>query len=540
MSKDKIVIVGGGSAGWMAASALIRYFPDKQITLIESNKIPTIGVGESTTAAMRHFINSHLKIADKEFMPGSDAIFKLSVKFNDFYYLGDGGFHYPFGKPLLENLGNSGIEAWDIVKYYNKNLSKDDFTKSYFPAYELFTNNKVDENTNGKFDNFNFSTDVGYHLDANKLGVFLKNGYCLPRGVKNIISEVSEVNLDSKGFVKSLQLSDGSSIDGDLFIDCTGFRSLLLGNTMQSKFVDLSYKLPNNRAWATPIAYKDVYKEMTPYTTSTALKNGWAWYTPIASRIGNGYSYCDKYTTPEDALLEFKSYLASDRVPIKLSKEEIDNLPFFEIKMQAGYRQEAWIKNVVGVGLAQGFLEPLEGTGLFFIIESILQLVKMLGRKDVNQFMIDAYNLNMKGMSESWADILSVLYAQTVREDSEYWFDIKYKKFETSFLDDDRTNTYIGFRNNLSRMTKDHSSQWTNYDAYTAFAHGCEFTLDLDDQTMDRWELWDKKIVNYKELSKNFESIFRQRKYKWSEEAKRSLHVYDYMKKNNLFRKDIK
>ncbi len=540
MSKNKIVIVGGGSAGWMTAAAMIRYFPNKQITLVESANIPTIGVGESTTAAMRHFIRSHLKIEDVDFMPGADAIFKLSVKFNDFYHLNDGGFHYPFGKPLLENLGNSGIEAWDIVKYYNKDLPKDDFTQSYFPAYELFTNNKVSENKNGEFGNFNFLTDVGYHLDANKLGVFLRDKYCIPRGVTNTIGEVSNVNLNSKGFVQSLELSDGSIIEGDLFIDCTGFRSVLLGKTMQSKFIDLSHKLPNNRAWATPIQYKDVYKEMTPFTTSTALKNGWAWYTPIASRIGNGYAYCDKFTTPEAALDEFKEYLASDKVPIKLSKEEIDKLPFFEIKMQAGYRQEAWIKNVVGIGLSQGFLEPLEGTGLFFIIESILQLVKLLGRKDVNQLMIDAYNLNMKGMSESWADILSVLYAQTIREDSDYWFDIKYKKFELDLLDIDKLTSYVSFKTNLSRITHDHSSQWTNYDAYTAFAHGCDFTFDVDDQIMDRWSLWDNKLVNYKELSKQFKSVFEQRKHKWSAESRKEMHVYDYMKKNNLIRKDIK
>ena len=539
MSKQKIVIVGGGSAGWMAASAMIRYFPTKEITLVESANIPTIGVGESTTAAMRHFIKAHLKIEDKDFMTGADAIFKLSVKFNDFYHLGDGGFHYPFGKPLLDNLGNSGIEAWSIVKHYNKELSKDDFTQSYFPAYELFTNNKISENANGEFDNFDFLTDAGYHLDANKLGVFLRDKYCIPRGVTNIVSDVLNINLDSKGFVKNLELSNGSILDGDLFIDCTGFRSKLLGNTMQSKFIDLSHKLPNNRAWATPIQYKDVYKEMTPFTTSTALKNGWAWYTPIASRIGNGYAYCDKYTTPEDALSEFKEYLASDKVPIKLSKEEIDKLPFFEIKMQAGYRQEAWIKNVVGIGLAQGFLEPLEGTGLFFIIESILQLVKMLGRKDVNQLLIDAYNLNMKDMTESWVDILSVLYAQTIREDSEYWFDIKYKKFDKELLEVDAVKSYVGIRSNLPRMTRDHSSQFTNYDAYTAFAHGCEFSFDVDDQVMDRWGLWDSRRVSYTELSKQFDTVFKHRKYRWSMNAKKEMHVYDYMKKHHLIRKDI-
>ena len=326
---NKIVIVGGGSSGWLSAATLIRYCPELEIILVESKNIPTIGVGESTTAMMKQFINNHLGISDEDFVPGVDAIYKMSVKFTDFYYEGDKGFHYPFGSPDLNNL-DFGVESWDIVKAYNPEISRQDFTKSFFSTYKLFENNKIDDNLNGQFGNYNIKTDRGYHLDANKLGIWLKDNYCLPKGVNHIYADVMDVISNDNG-VSGLRLSNNTVLEADFFIDCSGFKSILLSKVMKSKFIDLSHELPNNRAWATPIQYKDKEKEMIPYTNCTALKNGWAWYTPIWSRIGNGYAYCDKFVTPEEALAEFKEYLLSDKTPLNLSKKEVDSLPFFVI-----------------------------------------------------------------------------------------------------------------------------------------------------------------------------------------------------------------
>ena len=516
---EHIVIVGGGSAGWLAAAGLIRYFPNKKITLVESKNIPIIGVGESTAAPFKHFINHHLMINDVEFMSEVDAIYKMSVRFKDFYHLGDTGFHYPFQLPNTKAVEEFGAGAWDLVKHYNKSLPPDDYIKSMISSYWLFSENKINENFNGEFDNYHFNLEMGYHLDATKLGTALKDHYCLPRGVNHVIADVADAQLNEQG-VEYLELANGEKLYGDLFVDCTGYRSMLLGGKMKAEFVDVTDKLPNNRAWATPIKYKDVYKEMQPYTSCTALKNGWAWYTPISSRIGNGYAYSDKHTTPEAALQEFKEYLASDNVPVKLSKEEIDNLPFFEIKMKPGYYKQAMVKNVVAVGLSGGFLEPLEGTGLLFISSTILQLVKILQRKGINQFVIEAFNKYMEDRYETWLETLSVFYAQSIRDDSEYWREIKNKQWNFD-------------RNLWKRMMLDHGGHAE--DAYSYISRGCEFTMDVDDTSLDRWKYWDPN-VDFEQLAIKYSIEFEKRKRRWQQAADQSPHIYDYMKQKGIIK----
>ncbi len=520
---NKIVIVGGGSSGWISAAALIKYLPEIEITLVESKTIPTIGVGESTTAMMKHFINAHLGISDEDFMPGVDAIYKMSVKFSDFYYEGDQGFHYPFGLPDLSNL-DFGLESWDIAKAYNPEISRQDFTKSFFPAYELFENNKIDENLSGKFGNYNPKTDMGYHLDANKLGVWLKDNYCLPRGVKHKYAEVLDVVSNDDG-ITGLELSDNTLLEADFFIDCSGFKSILLSKTMKPKFVDFSHELPNNRAWATPIQYKQKEKEMTPYTNCTALKNGWAWYTPIWSRIGNGYAYCDKFITAEEALVEFKEYLLSDKTPLNLSKEEVDALPFFEIKMNAGYYEENMVKNVAAIGLSGGFLEPLEGTGLYFITDALLALIKVLKRN--NQFSRDAFNRYMADLYVSWSAVLSMFYAQTDREDSLYWKTIKNKTFFPK-------NDNFVFNRYIQRAMYEFPLERNQYDSWPAIIHGTDF-FNKNLSVIDRWQFWDSHL-DYKTIAENYKQIFDERKKNWEEAAKSSPNNYHYLK--NKFYKD--
>ncbi len=515
---NKIVIVGGGSSGWMSAAALIKYFPNLNITLVESKNIPTIGVGESTTATMKHFINGHLGIKDEDFLSGVDGIYKMAVKFTDFRYEGDGGFYYPFGKPELGGLDPFGLEAWDIVKTFNPEIPQEDFIKSLFSTYELFNNNKINDNESKQFGNYNPKIERGYHLNANKLGTWLKDNYCLPKGVNHVFADIIDVVSDDDG-IQSLKLSDGNSIDGDFFIDCSGFKSILLSKIMKPTFVDLSHALPNNRAWATPILYKNKEKEMIPYTSSTALKNGWAWYTPIWSRIGNGYAYCDKFVTPEEALSEFKEYLLSDKVPIKLTKEEVDLLPFFELKMNAGYYKESMVKNVAAIGLSGGFLEPLEGTGLYFVTEALLSLVRVLKRN--NQFSRDAFNKYMERLYDEWCAGLSIFYAQTDREDSLYWKTIKNKTFFPE------KNNFV-FNKYMERGISDCVYDRNYFDLWSAVIHGTDF-FNRDSSIIDRWQFWDSGS-NYKEISEYYKNLFNERKEKWKTLANFSPNNYEYLK----------
>jgi flavin-dependent dehydrogenase len=531
MKIDSIVIVGGGSSGWLAASGLIRYFPEKKITVIESSNIPTIGVGESTTALLKEYINVHLGIEDKTFMPGVDAIYKMSVKFNDFYHLQDGGFHYPFVSTYTEGLEPFQEESWDIVKNFFPETTRQDFVKSLVSTSHLFENNKISTNESLKFDNYNPNYMLGYHLDANKLGIWLRDNYCIPRGVSHVIAEVKRVVTSEKG-VEKLRTSVGD-ITADLYIDCTGFKGLLISALGESEYVDLSHKLPNNKAWAVPTQYSDVYKEMTPYTNCTALENGWAWYTPIWSRIGNGYAYCDRYVSEEEALTEFKNYLLSNKNIRKLTKKEVENLPFFKLNMRAGFYKESFVKNVCAIGLSSGFLEPLEGTGLYFITDSVLLLTKLIDRGRINQFNKDSFNMHMQTKWSDWSDVLSVFYAYSVREDTEYWKEISNKKFDERIIDPNFYSfSYGGLKEYAETSIYSHgfarNKTVGRNRANDFISVGYDMTMNIDGPSIE--EMSYHLGLDFKQLANQYKKIFDKNIQKWSSAAEKEPHIYDFLK----------
>lgn len=530
---DKTIIVGGGSSGWLTAAALCKYFPNIEITLIESPKIPTIGVGESTTAMMSHFLG-YLGINERDFMRGTDAIFKTSVKFNDFYKLNDGGFHYPFGQPdIPKEFGTWQLESWHLVKHFYPELPASDFADSFYATTALCAQNKIDDNIDGSFgSSIRRKFDRGYHFNANLVGPWLKDNWCMPRGVKYIQAEIKNCRVNDDG-IEALVLDDGSELSGDFYIDCSGFKSLLLGQALKEDFVDFSHKLPNNRAWAVPTQYKNKYAEMRPYTNSTALTNGWVWHTPIWSRVGNGYAYSDKYTDPEDALEEFKQYFMSDKVPIKFSRKEVDDLPFFEVRMSAGKRKNTFVKNVCAIGLAAGFLEPLEGTGLYFVTETVLFLCKMLSRNAFTQYNIDVYNAEMNRRFLSWVDTLSVFYAYSLRDDSEYWREISKKSFDIDITNPNHFNAEGGFSLYSTNTSIDHGilqSIQNNKSiiANDVIASSTDMMMDITSVTMDRWIFWDE--LNYEAEAKRFKRIFDDRKKYWKDLSDLAQNNYDYLK----------
>jgi tryptophan halogenase len=527
----KILIVGGGSSGWLVASGLIRYFPNYDITLIESPTIPTIGVGESTTAFVKHFIKNCLKINEYDFLKKTNGIYKMSIKFKNFSKLKDNGYHYPFGMPYTENFNDFYIAAWDIVKNFNKNIKSEDFVKFMYPAYSLFSKNKINENLNEEFDNFNFNTDLGYHFDANKVGEYLKTNYCIPKGVNHIYNNVKSVVFLNEE-IEYLVLENDEKIYADLFIDCSGFKSILLGQKIKPKFINISHKLINNKAWAVPIQYKDIKKQMQPYTTGTAIENGWCWYTPIASRIGNGYAYSDKFVNSEKALNEFKNYLYNSE-NYSLSKEEINQLPFFEINMKSGYYEESMVKNVVGIGMSSGFLEPLEGTGIHFIIEEIKALCKIIELGKPNQFLIDSFNLKIKNLYETWTDTLTFLYISSRRNDTEYWKHI---------------NTLKTINLNLKNQNHFHDVSdygyrifdWTHHnfvnDLFNHSLRGSSLVNNFNEFDVDIFSMYNNKFINLEKLSKEYFNIFIKNKRKWDINSNNSLHIYNFLLEKNAIR----
>lgn len=394
---NKIIIVGGGSAGWMSAATLIKAFPNKDITLIESPNIPTVGVGESTIGQIRQW-TKFLGIDDKDFIPHTDASIKLSIKFTDFYQKGQ-EFHYPFGQPDLTD-NQADLNDWWFRKFALPETKNSDYADCISPQMALVNENKCHHNT----DLFNYKTDTAFHFDATKFGLWLRDHYCIPRGVKHIKEDIRSIEQDDNGIC-----SLNNKHTADLYVDCTGFKSMLLGKTMKEPFISFNDMLPNNSAWATRMPYKDKEKELKCYTNCTAYNNGWVWNIPLWSRIGTGYVYSDKFISDENALKEFKTYLGRD------------DLEFRNIKMRVGIHKRLWVKNVVAIGLSAGFIEPLESNGLYTVHEFLTYLIRNMQRDKVSQFDRDNFTYACRQDFQNFAEFVALHYALSHRDDTEYW-----------------------------------------------------------------------------------------------------------------------
>jgi len=395
-----IIIVGGGSAGWMTASTLIKVFPNYNISLIESSNVPTVGVGESTIGGIKNWA-TFLGINDKDFLKHTDGSYKLSIKFTDFYKKGE-AFHYPFGAPFIS--GNKAeLNDWWFKKFLYPKVPHSDYVDCHYPQMALVNQNKCFYNELG-FLPFDFKKDTAYHFDASKFAIWLKDNYSLPKGVKHIQEDIVSIEQDENG-IKSLN----NKHTADLYIDCTGFKSLLLGETLKEPFESYADLLPNNSAWATRMPYKDKEKELVGYTNCTAIENGWVWNIPLWSRIGTGYVYSDKFIDDDSALKQFKNYLGTEE------------LEFKKIKMRVGIHKRLFVKNVCAIGLAAGFIEPLESNGLFSVHEFLFNLIKNLKRDKISQWDKDNYTFQSKKLFRNFAEFVALHYALSQREDTEYW-----------------------------------------------------------------------------------------------------------------------
>ena len=402
MKCDKILIVGGGSAGWMTASTLIRAFPDKDITVLESPKIPTISVGESTISKVKQW-TKFLGIEDKEFLKHTDGTIKFSIKFTDFNGKDEAAFHYPFGAVVTEGT-KLRYNDWWMKKAYNPGLPVSDYADCFSPVMALINQSKGAKNFRG-FDN---DKDSAYQFDAIKFGIWLRDHYCIPRGVKHIQEDISTVEQDEEGIV-----SLNGKHKADLYVDCTGFKSMLLGGALKVPFEPIP-KLPNNKAWVTKIPYIDKIKEMKSYTNCTAIENGWVWNIPLWSRVGTGYVYSDEFVSDKDALKEFKSHL-------KKNGANVEKLEFRNLKMRCGIHERLFVKNVVAIGLANGSVEPLESNGLFSVHEFLIELVRNLRRGEITQWDKDNFTFACKSIYYGFVEFVGLHYALSTRNDTPYW-----------------------------------------------------------------------------------------------------------------------
>jgi tryptophan halogenase len=528
---NKIVVVGGGSAGWMTASTLIKTYPDMDISVIEPADIPIVGVGESTIAGIMAWCQ-YIGLDEKNFFAQTDGSYKLSIAFTDFYKKDAGQFHYPFGKPDFSNNRNPFAE-WHMKKYFFPKTPLQDFTRCLLPSSALYETNKFSLNEFGEFDQFNPKQDIAYHFDATKFGQYLKNDICLPNGVTHIEGSVDEIRTDDNG-ISSLTLKSGETITADLYVDCTGWRSLLLGGALEEPFNSYSHLLPNNKAWATHLPYKDKERELEPFTNSTAIENGWCWNIPLWSRIGTGYVYSDKFVTPEQAKEEFKNYLMSDKMLIPRSKEEVDELSFKEINMRIGIHNRTFVKNVVAIGLSAGFIEPLESNGLYTVHEFLFYLIDILGRREISQTDRDMYNVSIGDLFDNFAKFVALHYALSHRDDTEYWRAIKNK----SFTDANGAPyfPYIGRSDTFYDMTNRFMKDWyhpANISGIPYIATGMNLNL------MSRRREMNLSANTGRPFFKEIQDINRAwdtNKEKWRHNASKCKTLYQYLK--DTFYKD--
>ena len=392
---NRIVIVGGGSAGWMAAAALSNAFGStKQITLIESDAIGTVGVGEATIPAVKSF-NKLLGIDEAEFLKTTQGTFKLGIQFENWGAQGDVYMH-PFG--LV------GKDSWMAnFQHFWLKARRMGIAHSYFD-YSL----NIRAATNNKFlIDPNSGVDYAYHFDAGLYAAYLRK-YSEARGVLRIEGMIDSVQTRAEdGFIESVTLRSGELIAGDIFIDCSGFRALLIEHTLHTGVEDWSHWLPCDRAIA---VQTESVAEPIPYTRSIAHHCGWQWRIPLQHRVGNGLVYCSRYISDEDA----KQLLLANLEGETRTEPRL-------IKFKTGRALKQWNKNCIAIGLSSGFLEPLESTSLHLIQTGIVRLIRMFPGDEINPAETDEYNRQSRYEYERIRDFIILHYHVTQRNDSPFW-----------------------------------------------------------------------------------------------------------------------
>ncbi len=397
----KIAIIGGGSAGWMTAAALSNAIGQScDITLVESEAIGTVGVGEATIPPIRYF-NQSLGIDEATFVKETQGSFKLGIEFIDWAKKGESYFH-PFG--------NFGAE-FDTVPFYHYWMREYlagniDSLNDYSMAWEAAKHHRFAHPMTDKRQ-IQSTYDYAYHFDATYYAKYLRQ-YAEARGVTRKEGKVGGAKLKSEnGFIESIKLEDGSIHEADFFIDCTGFYGLLIETYLKTGYTDWSHWLPCDRAVAVPCERAG---DTLPYTKSTAKEAGWQWRIPLQHRTGNGYVYCSEYTDSETATQTLLDGL--DGAPIAEPKH---------LRFTTGMRNKFWNRNCVAIGLSAGFMEPLESTSLHLIQYGIMRLIAMFPDKDMSPLLADEYNKLTRAEYERIRDFLILHYTATEREDTEFW-----------------------------------------------------------------------------------------------------------------------
>lgn len=397
----KILILGGGTSGWMAAACFAKVLRPLgiDVVLVESTEIGTVGVGEATIPSILSFVQL-LGIDEREFIQATQASFKLGIHFVDWRNLGEAYWHQ-FGTV------GANIDGVEFYQHWLKSQRRGNaaaFT-DYAPAVVMAQKNKFSRVGDDPRHTLH-GAKYALHFDATLVAAYLRR-YAEERGVVRIDAKVESVILRDGGNVKSIILNDGCEIDADFFIDCSGFKGVIIEKALQTGYEDWSAYLPCDSA---VVAQTTNVGAPAPYTQSTALTSGWQWRIPLQHRTGNGYVFCSKYSDRDTAKELFCRNLQGDLI----------TEPRF-LSFITGKRKKLWNKNCVAVGLASGFLEPLESTSIHLAMKAVLKFIEMLPAGNSTQATQDEYNRVMDAEYLSIRDFIILHYCTTQRRDTDFW-----------------------------------------------------------------------------------------------------------------------
>jgi flavin-dependent dehydrogenase len=414
---NNIVILGGGTSGWTAALRLalkLNQSSEKicNITVIESPDLPTVGVGEATTPLMRTELQS-MGFDEYEWMKACSATFKLGVRFEGWSGReGYDAFNTGFG-PLASPLPGCVVSVPEYMLLQLQNEERTDFRQDYRIHDHLVRTGKSPKAINAK--PYQANVNYAYHLDA-----FLHAEECKKaaknNGVRHIPDTVTNVDLDDKGFITALETREHGKIKGDLFIDSSGFKGLLINETLKEPFNSYSKSLLCDSAVVIKVPRSEAQGHYNSFTNAKALKYGWVWEIPLIDHVSYGYVYSGKFISKEEAEEELMELLG----------ERAGEQTCRHLKMRIGKNRNSWVKNCVAIGLADGFIEPLESTGLALMNLEIGCLLDCFPNKDFNPALQKAYNTKITRLYESVLNFIAVHYCVTNREDTPFWSANKY------------------------------------------------------------------------------------------------------------------
>ena len=470
----KVVVLGGGTAGWMSANYLAKAFgPATKVTVLEAPQLPKIGVGEATIPNLQRTFFDYLGIPEDEWMRECNASYKMAVKFVNWRTPGDGEaqprqyrsgpdrFYHTFGQ--LPNHANLPLSHYWVHDRLTGRTDRP-FDEVCYRESAIMDERRSPVAADGaKWTNY------AWHFDANLVAEYLRKHATTKLGVEHVQGLMTEAKVDQRGHVTELKTESGQVLEGDLFVDCSGFRALLINKVMREPFLDMSDHLLNDSAVATQVPNDDEAAGVEPYTSSIAMSSGWSWKIPMLGRFGSGYVYSGRFKTQDEATLEFSRMWGLDP-----EKQE-----FNHIRFRSGRNRRTWVRNVVGIGLSSCFLEPLESTGIYFITAALYQFARHLPDKNFDPVLIDGFNGEIETMFDDSRDFLQAHFSFAPRNDTPYWRACKELE-----LTDNIAEKVARYRSGLpvNMPVTEHSSEyysnfeaefrnfWTNSNYYCIFA----------------------------------------------------------------------